>query len=343
MARNEGPVLHGQEYIPELDILVPYTLQPIPEGTRLDEARADIVPQNTANSHIKKWTVPTDALAAYVKTTPKMIENLPLPDVLNSLDLVWIEQSSDGDTHSDWEGDASGDNWSLSGSANGSSTASAAVIGELPRDRTQFWTNKLPGTEYEIYMPNTVATPLTLANIKTKLETILGATINLWPVFQPKAITLTITGGKVAVRADAQASAGRSVNLSNGPGDTDDQMSDKSFGGGVSVDYSPEMTIVEIPPSLHKAFYFSRPQVTQTCTADAAVSWIGYNFPSVNVHKLVSRSISGSITPWFIAATTPTDVPRTGLYLTDYKVTQFRWDHCLIRAEIFDASVLAQA
>jgi len=338
---KQGDVLKGQEYIPELDLVVKYTAQRITQGEQDGVERSQIDPENTKLSLKKTWAVPVEALAAFKRVMPVMISDLQIPDVLTDLGIIWSEQSGNGVSGSGWSGSASGDSWQLSGQGSYGSSGSAAVVGEVYRVRKQYWTRNLPGVGISLYLPESTTTAQIIALLDAAPFSLTG--IQLWPVFKPEAITLVIHDGKVSVRSEATFGASQSYRAGDPENDIPDDVTNESTSGGSkSVDYAPSVSVVEIPPTLHGGFTLAdsnEKSAESSATLDAITS---EDFPHVELPENAGvAKVKGTITPKTIAATAQTTVPVTGQYITDIKCQPFRWNYMTVYIEVLDATVLA--
>lgn len=332
---DSGEELSGQQYDERLGILLPFTWQKVPPGVGLGDDSTDLAIVNKDLNLKKVWDKAAIQanLDNYERSVPMMRDNIRIPDELVELEVLWTKQDATAESDSDWNGGASGDNWSLSGSENQSSFGSATVMPELKIRKREFWTDSLPTTGKYYYMPSA---GLTLAAIKTKC-----GVADVWPMMQPEEITFVLQGGKVSVRVDASAAARRSYSASRDEDDIEDHEWGKTEGYGVSVDNSPEIATRTIPACLHDAISLADATNSATVNASVSVGWVGSNFPTVLINKSEERTIDGSVSPVTVAATTPASVPRSGEYILRYTVEPSEWDYCKVFVEIFDASVLA--
>jgi len=122
-------------------------------------------------------------------------------------------------------------------------------------------------------------------------------------------------------------------------------MFDVSQGGGTSVDFSPAISIQALPPMLHAGFDFGVGATKeQTANAEATAGWAGIGgFPSASASATKDVTVTGSVVPASRAATTPADVPTTGLFIVDMKCEPFKFDYNKVYVEILDAADLTAA
>lgn len=338
---DQGEVLEGQKFEERLGILLPFTWQKVSPGKYLGQAATDLDVVNKDLNLCRVWDVAAiqASLDAIKLSYPSTTDRVSVPDELEEIKVLWAKSQEDGDFASDYSGEASGPAWSLSGSESANAHGSAAVMPELQVRRKEFWTNDLVVQVYEFYMPEN----FTMSELKARHHLLYPAiTLLDWPVFKPKALSFVLSGGKVSVRVDAQAAAGRSYNQ-NDEEDPDDNsnMWDRTQGSGASKETNLDVRVINLPPMLFGAQALGQVEESATASASCGVFWIGSNFPSVNVSKTESVTINGEVSPGLIAATSPTVVPKTGHYLVRVQPEPVGWDRIKVRIEVLDASIFA--
>lgn len=275
-----------------------------------------------------------DALADYVLSLPTKTD-LNLPDVLNSISVVWNNATSTGSFDSDWSGYAAGPSPSLSGSESASADASASVQPSLAIDITQPTGRDIPSTAYFFYLKLTSANSVSSSDFLTKVTALVGSSVVVWPTFKPKAHTITLKGQKVAVSARASGAAARSIS-------PDSESWDKNEGKGKSFDVSTMMDMVRIPPCIHGAITISGATNTATASATCDVGWTGGTggFPAVSASETASKDATGAVSPTTLSATTPAAIPSSGYYLVASKIQPYDdgWVQCY--AEVINAADL---
>jgi len=340
-----GVIVRGQEYDEVTGIAYPYTEQSVVEGENIGDEATYIKPESAAKALKRVFDVETiqDSFDAYHKALPQFNSRIPIPDVMTSIEVLWTEESGDGEFDSEWDGLATGPNRSISGSESGNAHGACAVMPELAVVRKTYVQNNVPTTGHFVYMPD----PLTLAAVQAKMSAILGVSVGVWPVFQAEAITFVLRGGKASATAQASASAAYSYQDGRDPDDVgdDSEMFDVSQGGGTSVDFSPAISIQALPPMLHAGFDFGVGATKeQTANAEATAGWAGIGgFPSASASATKDVTVTGSVVPASRAATTPADVPTTGLFIVAMKCEPFKFDYNKVYVEILDAADLTAA
>jgi hypothetical protein len=276
-------------------------------------------------------TVPTSALASYVRTIPTW-SNIPIPPVLTGIDIVWNEDFGEGRYGGVWQGHAEGDSYTLTGSNSGDATSTVSFIPEVTPKIKEYWTRGIP-TKTHYFYTSTVSVEAILA----RLSSITGATVEEWPIFKPEPVIIALIGGKMSVQAKASAQGYYSI-------DSDSFGVSLSESDGESYDFNHSNRSLVIPPTIHAAFNLSGDKLkTKTITATAAVRWYGYGgFPSTTSDGAsVSKQLRAFVSPTSVTATSPSAIPVTGFYLVDCHIEEADWGYSMVMAEVLDASKLA--
>jgi hypothetical protein len=184
----------------------------------------------------------------------------------------------------------------------------------------EVWATNIPTTQHVFFLQGTV----TDAAIRAKVSALA------WPVFKPKSYNLVANGGKISAEVEVSAHASKRVAA-------DTEGWDKTVGVGVSGETTFSRALLKLPPCLHGALTFEDER-TLTARAAAVVGWQGSNFPTVNVNKTETRT-QDLVTEIELTATTPEDIPRSGVYLLDSRVELFRGNIVKVYAETVDASI----
>ncbi len=325
--------LSEKEWNPALGGHIETTEQFVAAGTTPgDYASTKIV--NKDRSLLITRIVPTALLNGFKKVSPTTID-LQLPDVLRGLRVVWNEASGSGGSASDWNGVATGDSWSLSGSEGGSGSSSYSAQPELLVDIVQTWGRDLPAIAAMFYLPY-VNGVISESALLAKAGSCVGATVKRWPVFHPEGASIMLNGVKVSIRATAQGGAHVSYSQNS-------TSVSKSTEQGSDRDYSTLTGTKVIPPCIHPAIAVTGTLVKfQQLIASASANWTGTNFPSININNRVLAIAQGSVTPAILQATTPDSIPTSGHYLTRSKIeADPTWeDFAMCYVEVFNSNVL---
>jgi hypothetical protein len=154
-----------------------------------------------------------------------------------------------------------------------------------------------------------------------------------WPMFRPTSHAIVTKGMKVGLTAKANGAASSAFSPKS-------SMSDSSVGSGKSSDISIVTSVTNISPTIHGVITLSGDTTkSSSVTAYANASWAGYGgFPSVNAQMAASASATGSVYPTTLDATTPSDIPSTGIYVVKSKVEPYKWGWARCYAVLIDAS-----
>lgn len=275
--------------------------------------------------------VPTTALDNYVISYPVRV-SLDLPRVLKSIAVVWNESSDEGENFNDFGNWATGDNWSLSGNNSDTDNSSAGLHPELQIEFEDYSANNLFATAYLFYLP----LPVTEASITAKLLILAGSAVSRWPVFKTKSHTINTLGQSVKVRASTQAS--NDVTYRDGAV----TKAGWQQGYGDDIGTSLQNGSSQIAPCIHGIITLTG-QTSRTASVTATASSPIYSSYMQSMTPTHSRTVTAtaSVSPTTLAATTPSSIPTTGLYLVDAKVQPYDYGYAKVYAEVFNATSLA--
>lgn len=229
-----------------------------------------------------------------------------------------------------------------SGDLNPRSTAqaNASIIPDLVFTYREIWSNKIPVTHYQFFMPET----FTEAEVITRLNTIIGSSVTSWPTFKPEAMNFAVKGMSVSLQQSADSNAG--VRFGSGV------SGNYEYGNGYSTENGLTLKSVRLPPMLHGAITISSASDTQTATVDVEASTIVMSATDgdgnaitvaaiTNNPSALTATATGSVTPTSLSATSPATVPTSGLYLYDINSDPFGYGRILVRASVVNASEFA--
>ena len=326
--RGDGEVLNGQLYDRKDDLVIQYTQQMRNAGNataeNLGDARTEIVPNSQDSSRVTIFTAPTAALDAIVHSYPTTI-NVELPDTLVSITASYNSLKGEGVGREDNTAFTSGTSGSLNVDLRGSGQSSFSIIADIIADisNTSARGRDVPATEYFFYMPS----PVTQGQILARLLTITGQTVNTWPRFTPKVHVLTAKGQQMNLRVGAHVNQSWSFSPSNTSGSTT-WGDDYSWDGGVTV------RTYTLPPLIHGPISITSPVQQGSAIATAYADVVGgENFPPkrVEITKTIGP-LTASVTPSFLAATTPSAIPSSGLYLYRSDAENHEFGYMKVRA-----------
>ena len=339
-----GPVLQEQDYIQNLDVVIPKTRQELPSAsTGIGTNFKDIRALDTVRSEVV--TVDPSAIAAvlnaYNLAFPGTANVIDFPPILTSLRAVTSISSGDGSYSDSSNGFGEGTTFFHSSSASARAQGSASIAPDIIVETNRIWGRNVPITTYFFFMP----IPVTRGQVLTKLQTLTGQPlVNDWPKFNPQSHTIIVTGGKVSVEAQARAS-GQFSSTSNGLSWA------SSTGQGSSVDVSSSIRHVTISDCIHDnitidtSLFTSELSCNATATANGSVEILGVTLGG-DITEPPSPSPSNvfaTITPSSFSATTPAGVSAlTGYYLVHSDGRPFGYNFAQFTAEVVNmADVLS--
>lgn len=312
---------HGSDWDPELMAQLPYTEQfvAIEEyNTSLDNTK--FTPINKDRLLKTVQFVPIEALDDYLAVAPTRI-NLQLPRVLESADIVWNESTDIGTQDFNFSKAAYGDTYSLGTTYADQASSSASIQADL-RLVYKDYGNIVAGKQYSFYLPNPVTEDAILAKVG-------GA--EYWPVFKTKSHAITISGQSISV----------SVNASCGFHSTrsDGALRETGMETGTSEKFGVNLSsnTVQIPPCLNGLITFSQSERTLDVSAVADVSMFHSDLGNIAAVHTKTGTAYGRVSPASIPATSVEDIPRSGLYVADSAVRNYRWGYSFVTVSVFDA------
>jgi hypothetical protein len=156
--------------------------------------------------------------------------------------------------------------------------------------------------------------------------TVVGGAVQLWPQMFPVALNLVIHSEKMSCEVASNSRANQS-----------EDGSGSSAGTGASIDYSPSVTQMDFPPTLHGAITLPQSTVTVTGTAEANASQSGSGGTVPAQIGPVTVSATGTITPTVIPPTIPPAIPSKGLYAYTIKARNADDEYIMYIAEVINA------
>lgn len=279
--------------------------------TLLGDDAYEITPIDEDAFQVKKFELSAAAVTFiedYFESFPGT-QDIRLPLVMTACTVTYEKGGGPGDY--DETGIGAG---RFSGSVNGSAQASAFCIPKLSATVPEIYSDNLPVKHCFFFL----AVP-SMTNILAKLTAELGVTVLEWPAFAPESHDLTLTGERV------QASA--KVAFSTSP----DYV---SIGSGESVEHSPVIQREHLPATLHAAFTFTALS-TQSYSATGTMTLGG------SISKTATATATGRVSPSSLAATSPTALPASGLYLYKPNVEPSNeFGYFFVHAIVFDFASL---
>ena len=238
------------------------------------------------------------------------------------------------------EGNASAGNYSESGSyaltAHGSggialrghASGSATALYEVGYTVKEAWGSNVPCT-HVMFFANATDTRATLLS---RVNTIMGITVNDWPKFVPQGIVVVVSGGKSNVSLELSAVA-HDVAIADFNGVVTLSASARTNGGGSLIDLGSTTKAVRIPPTIHAAIAVSGGNTfTESFSSSSSIS-TGVNSSS----SLLSGSASAIVnTPSFLATPGQSTIPTTGSFLHRLSTEPYVPGTIMVHAEVID-------
>jgi hypothetical protein len=335
VAVESWPVLKGSEFDFALNAQVENTQQMVAPPTNFSEPNTSFKPINEDRSLKIVEVVPTDALEGYHISVPTRID-LRMPAVLKSISVLWAADESTGEGDSVGRGNnpdgANGFTLTTSAGMNGKAEKSARPTVNIEIE-TVFGSDIL-ATVHFFYL-NSENNPVSEGSFLSRVSTVVGDSVERWPVFKPRSHTITTSGAAVSCNSNAQLSASVTKNYEG------QKISSESSAEGGSSSVNRSIDVINVPPTIHGAIAVengSSYTVVQA-TSQARARLEGDEFGDVNpVIKSNSASASVSVAPLSFPATSPQDIPRAGNYLVGSSAEPFKWGWLKCSATIIDAS-----
>ena len=254
----------------------------------------------------------------YVSNSKTRI-NLNIPPVLKRVAVTYEYQDAVG-------------NYEESGSTNieaitdgtAGTSYSASVSGTvgvkpvLDIQTEQIWASDILATNYFFFVDNP-------DNYLSDLNRVTGLSILEWPIFKTKSYSVTVIGNTATSKLNGSGSKSRSVS-------EDREAVIDSEGFGEARSFGKEVQTARISQCLCAGVTISNPsaEIERTLTFSAN-------------GKSQSRLIftTALCSPSSFEATSPPDVPRSGLYAVDSKIEPYKWGYYRAIVTVIDASQFA--
>lgn len=247
--------------------------------------------------------------------------NINLPSVLQSLSIEYTKD--DGSSTYTESGSAVGTGTYFIGlSLSGDCQASVTCIPKLLHDIQNKTRPNMPVKRAFLYATSTT-------DVLTQLSTALGAPVNPWPNFKEESLSITLYGQKVTGTARSRFQGSLSAS-------TGGSSASETTGTGDGYDISRIIEQIQLPNTLHSAYTLTASDF-QTATAVSAIGGLGS--VGSGLTQTTTITANGSVTPSSISATSPTDIPSSGLYLYSAEFEPYDVkDTSFVHAVVFDFS-----
>lgn len=278
---------------------------------------------------------PIAALNSYLISLPTRTD-IQMPTVLKSITAYWTYDSSGANGSADSSGTMpSGGASSLECMASSSGQFRETAIPTIATEIESIFGSDIPATIYFFYYDSGNGS-MSETNLRNRLSSLIGQEIRVWPTFKPQAHTIVATGGTVTASAKAVASETIVASIDGTRGNAQGIQQDESFSRDVNKD------IVNLAPTIHRAIsIINASQYTRVGATATASARLTGDFTARASAGQSSGLLPVSILPSSFAATSPSDIPRSGLYIVDSKAEPFKWGWVKCSATIVNASLFA--
>ena len=208
------PVLTGSEFDFVLNTQVVNTRQMVTPSSDFSAPNTSFRPINEDRSLKIVEEAPSDALEAYYISVPTRID-LKLPAVLKSIDVLWVvdDSISEGDSvgRSDNPDNASEYKITASSGMEGKAEYSAQPIVSIETEVV--FGSDISATVHFFYL-NSEGQPVSEASLISRIVTLIGSSVERWPTFKPKSLTIIANGARISTTTKASLDATISKNRS---------------------------------------------------------------------------------------------------------------------------------
>lgn len=224
-------------------------------------------------------------------------------------------------------------------SLRGNCQGSAAILLDVSYDIKQLWGSNTPCKHFLFF----VASDTSRAAILNKLTLFNGPTVNDWPKFVPKAVTIACHGEKVSGSGVATAQATDAVTTDYN-GVINVRSASRTEGGGSSRDIGVSTKVIRIPPTIHSSFGIGGTVSGQPSFSAIASVRTGVNgglLFGVNGFANGYLYISSGGTNTIVDATAgQSTIPTTGQYLHRLITEPHSYGFVRVHAEVIDFATL---
>ena len=332
---DSWPELKNSEWDYLLNTQVVRTEQMVDPPATFDEPNTSYKAVNEDRSLKITEVAPTDALQNYLVSLPTRTD-IQMPTILKSLDTFWTFDSSlsDGDSEGTSIFPTGSTGMKVDASAGSSGNASMTAVPSIKIETETIFGSDISATIYFFYY-NAGNGSMTESNLITRLSLLINKPVSAWPIFKPKSHTIVTNGGKITATAQAQADQTKVVTLDGQEGES----TSKKEEFGWSVDRN--LDIITLNPTIHGNLDITNASKYSSiyATASARAKLTG-DF-DLSASKSASANVNISVSPTSFAATSPSDVPRSGLYIVSSKAEPYKWGWVKCSALVIDASQFA--
>lgn len=349
--RVKGKLLHGQQFNPQDPFVVPFTQQKMSDidaNLLVGNYATELQPLDAQATEVKVFDL--TALRAYLSTYYVQYpdtEDLTLPEVLESVAVEYNVNTGNGvNIHDPGFVVSSGPtHGGIELNANSTAHGSVSVIPDVIVEISSTYAKNVPTTHYLFYLEGNITSDAVFA----RLHAIIGTDVNPWPIFKPKAHTLLLKGQQTSISQNATAQV-HSVwdSHSNISSSFSPYLTGRD--DGFSLETGVSIKSVTIPYTIHDDITVSgdtsvNPGCTVTVVAKTpAITGTGAapSFAAIdNSPAPLAGNATASISPTFLAATSPAAIPTSGLYIRETRCIPYEYGFSQVRAVVVDFSIFA--
>jgi hypothetical protein len=157
----------------------------------------------------------------------------------------------------------------------------------------------------------------------------------VWPIFKAKSHTIVTRGATVSARTQASADQTNIITIDGTTGNSQSSGEEYSWAIERNVD------VINLGPTIHAALNITNANqytgISATSSAKARLT----GAVDVSASKAYTANAQVSIVPTSFPATSPADIPRSGLYIVSSKAEPFKWGWVKCFALVVNANQFA--
>lgn len=331
---DSWPELKNSEWDYLLNTQVVSTQQMVVPPTDFTEPNTSYKAVNEDRSLKIVEEAPIAALNSYLVSLPTRTD-MQLPAVLKSIEAVWISDTAISDGDSQGTGVMpTGGGASLQAQASSTGSAKQSAVPSIKTEIENVIGSDISATAYFFYY-NAGNGSMNETNLVNRLSTLIGQTVNVWPIFKAKSHTIVTRGASVSAATKASADQTNVITIDGTTGNSQSSGEEYSWAIDRNVD------VVNLGPTIHAALNITNAtQYTGISATSSARARLTGDF-DVTASKAFTASAQVSIVPTSFPATSPADIPRTGLYIVSSKAEPFKWGWVKCFALVVNANQFA--
>jgi hypothetical protein len=328
------PELKGSEWDYLLNTQVVSTQQMVVPPTTFNEPNTSYRAVNEDRSLKIVEEAPIAALNSYLVSLPTRTD-MQLPAVLKSIEAVWISDTAISDGDSQGSGVMpTGGGASLQAQASSTGSAKQSAVPSIKTEIENVIGSDISATAYFFYYDAGNGS-MNETNLVNRLSTLIGQSVNVWPIFKTKSHTIVTRGASVSAATKASADQTNVITIDGTTGNSQSSGEEYSWAIDRNVD------VVNLGPTIHAALNITNAtQYTGISATSSARARLTGDF-DVTASKAYTASAQVSIVPTSFPATSPADIPRTGLYIVSSKAEPFKWGWVKCFALVVNANQFA--